>query len=441
MTTSRSATDFRAPSAARLVVVTVLVGLGAGVGGMSLALLLHAVQHLAFGYSLDAVVSRESFLEGVTAASPMRRLIVLTLAGVIAGAGWWCVYRFGKPLVSIRRAIAADDPRMPVVSTLAHTLLQIITVAMGSPLGREVAPREIAALWSGWLAHFAGLTPAQARVMVACGAGAGLAAVYNVPLGGAVFVLEVLLVTFEWPIAVAAFATSAIAALVSWVGLGDARQYQLPVLTLNAQIVAFAVVTGPLFGVAAWGFVKATSAARAAAPRGNALPGLVLLNFIVIGVLSMSFPQLVGNGKGAAGLSFGDEITLGLAGILLVLKVLVELSTLRAGAEGGLLTPGLTNGALLGVILGSVWNAFWPGTPLAAFAIMGAASFLGASMQMPLTAIVLMIEFTHFSQDFLIPAALGIAGAVCAYRAVEARMSRPALPQNAPASGVDGIVP
>ncbi len=428
-------------SASRFIVVTVLVGVGAGIGGMLLALLLHAIQHIAFGYSLDAVISRESFLEGVTAAPPERRLVVLTVCGLVAGIGWWCVYRFGKPLVSIRKAVKSDDPRMPVISTLAHTVLQIVTVAMGSPLGREVAPREIGSLWAGWLAHYAGLTPAQSRIMVACGAGAGLAAVYNVPLGGAVFVLEVLLGTFEWSIVAAAFATSAIGALVAWVCLGDEHQYRLPALAFNAQIVVWAVVTGPLFGVAAWVFVRLTSAARNAAPRGNALPVLALINFAMIGALAMYFPQLVGNGKGPAGLSFDNQMTLGLAAVLLVLKVMVEVSTLRAGAEGGLLTPGLTNGALLAVILGSVWNVLWPGTSLGAFAVVGAAAFLGASMQMPLTAIVLMIEFTRFSQDFLIPAALGIAGSTVAYRAVESYAARAVARPEQPANGVDGITP
>jgi H+/Cl- antiporter ClcA len=413
--------------AVKLIVVTALVGLGAGLGGMSLALLLHAIQHVAFGYSLDELTGGESFLIGISAAPPERRFIVLALCGVIAGAGWWCVYRFGKPLVSIRQAIDADDPRMPPGTTLAHTLLQIVTVAMGSPLGREVAPREIGSLWAGWLAHYAGLTPAQARVMVACGAGAGLAAVYNVPLGGAVFVLEVLLCTFDATIIAAAFATSAIGAIVAWIGLGDAQQYRLPAFTLNAQLIVWAVIMGPVFGAAARHFVKLTSAARKKAPRGRMLPLLSILNFAMIGVLVIYFPQLAGNGKGPAGLSFDDSVNFALAGVLLALRVTIVVTSLRAGAQGGLLTPGLANGALLGVVLGSAWNGFWPGTPPGAFAVVGAAAFLGASMQMPLTALVLMIEFTRFNHDFLIPTALAMTGATLTYRVLaQARVAEPA---------------
>src|SRR5262249_50468401 len=165
---------------------------------MLLGLLLHFVQHLAYGYSLDAVVSNESFLQGVTAAPPFRRVAALTLCGAVAGIGWWAVYRFGKPLVSIKAAVGkgVPRPRMPALATTAHVLLQIVTVALGSPLGREVAPREMAALLATWLGSRAGLAAEEKRMLIACGAGAGLAAVYNVPLGGAVFILEVLLGTF-----------------------------------------------------------------------------------------------------------------------------------------------------------------------------------------------------------------------------------------------------
>ena len=398
------------------VSVTLLTGIGAGFGGMLLALLLHWIQHVAFGYSLTHVISSESFLQGVTAAAPERRVLVLVVCGLVAGLGWWTLYRFGQPLVSIKKAVKSDDPRMPVLSTVVHALLQIVTVALGSPLGREVAPREIGSVWAGWLSHRAGLSVAESRIMVACGAGAGLAAVYNVPLGGAVFVLEVLLGTFGWAALVPAVATSAIAAVVAWIGLGNEHQYQVQQLALSMPLVAWSAICGPVFGVAAWGFVWLTTRARAHAPKDWRLPVLSLLNFAIIGALAVYFPQLLGNGKGPAGLSFNSELTIGLAAMLLVLKVAITAGSLRAGAEGGLLTPGLANGALLAIVLGGVWNLIWPGTSTGAFAIVGAAAFLAASMQMPLTAIVLVLEFTRVSHDFLIPVLLAVAGSVSTFK-------------------------
>ncbi|WP_449184580.1 chloride channel protein [Trinickia sp. YCB016] len=411
-----------------LIAVTLLTGVGAGLGGMLLALLLHWIQHIAYGFSVDHVISSESFLQGVSAAAPQRRLMALTVCGSVAGAGWWALYRFGRPLVSIKKAVKADDPRMPVVSTTVHALLQIVTVALGSPLGREVAPREIGSMWAGWVSHRAGLSAAESRIMVACGAGAGLAAVYNVPLGGAIFVLEVLLGTFGWPALVPAIVTSAVAAVVAWVGLGNEHQYRVAQLAVSSPLFVWSLLCGPVFGAAAWGFTKLMTRARANAPKDWRLPLLSLINFAVIGVLAMHFPQLPGNGKGPASLAFDSNLTIGLAAALLILKVAICASSLRAGAEGGLLTPGLANGALLAIVLGGLWNLVWPGTSQGAFAIVGAAGFLAASMQMPLTAIVLLMEFTRVSHDFLIPIGLAVAGSVSTFKLLsEGRVSLAAM--------------
>src|SRR5947209_6992339 len=294
--------EARAPNAAEtrwmtLGIVTVMVGIGSGLGGMAFGLLLRLVQHLAYGYSIHSVISRESFLQGVSASSPVRRLLVLSVCGVVAGAGWWAVYRFGSSLVSVSKAVGANGPRMPFLTTVSHDLLQIVTVALGSPLGREVAPRELGAVLATWLSSRAALSPENSRTMIACGAGAGLAAVYNVPLAGALFTLEVLLRTFILSALIPAIATCVIATLVAWIGLGDQAVYALPSLAISQSLVIWSIVTGPLFGFAAFWFVRATQAARAHAPRGWHLPLWCVAVFPVIGLLSMSFPQLLGNGR------------------------------------------------------------------------------------------------------------------------------------------------
>ncbi len=404
-------------SIARLALVTVLTGVGAGVGGMLLALLLHAIQHVAYGYSLDSLVDAETFLQGVSAASPLRRVVVMVACGVVAGFGWWAVRRFGRPLVSISQALASPDARMPMGSTLAHAVLQIVTVALGSPLGREVAPREVGAVIGGWFSSMAALSPRETRLMIACGAGAGLAAVYNVPLGGAVFVLEVLLGTFNISMVVMALTASVIAALVARIGLGDESQYVIPAFASSASLVGWAIVAGPVLGVAAYGFKWITEKARHLAPHaGWQMPVLNVLNFSAIGLLAIYFPQLLGNGKSAVQLGFDSHLTLGLAAALLVLKVVITTSTLRVGAHGGLLTPGLAVGALVGIVLGGAWSLTGTHVPSGAFALVGATAFLASSMNMPATAIVLIAEFTHVGDGMLVPIVVAVAGSVCANR-------------------------
>lgn len=394
-------------------------GLFAGVAGMALALLLHAIQHIAFGYSLNAVIGPVSFLEGVQNAPPMRRLIVLLTCGVIAGLGWWVVYRFGRPLVAIRKAVASPELEMPAIATLGHALLQIITVALGSPLGREVAPREVGALFGGWVGRKLGLSLEQVQILIACGAGAGLAAVYNVPFAGALFVMEVLLVTFNTQVAAAALFTSAIAAYVAWLGLGDASQYVLPPLQVSVSLVIWAVICGPIFGIAGLHYGYLAAWARKAAPRRWQIILSCIGAFGILGLMSLAFPQLPGNGKGPIQLGLNGSIPTLLAIALLVLKLFVTTLCLRAGAEGGLLTPGMTIGALLAIVLGSIWNMLgFNVIAMGAFALIGASAFLSVSMNMPLTAIALAFGFTGANHDFYIPILIAVSLATATVRGI-----------------------
>jgi H+/Cl- antiporter ClcA len=401
----------RQPRRLILVLVTFATGVASGLGGMMLALLLRLVQHIAYGHGLHAIVGRVSFLHSVTAASDLRRFLALCSCGAVAGGGWWLLYRFGAPLVSIRQAVK-NGGRMPFWATLTHAILQIVTVGLGSPLGREVAPRELGAAMATKLSARANLTPECTRIMIACGAGAGLAAVYNVPLGGTLFTLEVLLGTFSLPSSIAALATCVIATLVAWLGLGHGLQYSVPPLAISPSMIVWSLLAGPVLGAAAYLFVRVTEAARARAAKDWRLAVWCSLVFPLIGLLAIPFPQLLGNGKGLAQAGFDNEVGLALAVTLLLFRVVVLVASLRAGAEGGLLTPGLSIGALLGIILGSFWNHIWPTQSLAGFAIIGGAAFLASSMKMPLTAIVLTVELTGIGHEFLVPLSLAVAGSI-----------------------------
>lgn len=402
----------------RLIAV-VLTGILAGLAGMVLALILHAIQHLAFGYSAGQIVGSVSFLQGITESSWPRRIAAIVAGGVVAGFGWWLLGRYGQKRISIAAAVANPSVPMPAGTTTIHALLQIVTVALGSPLGREVAPREMGALGAGMVARKLGLLEDETRTLIACGAGAGLAAVYNVPLAGALFSLEVMLLSFSWEKTLAAIMTSAIAAWTATLGLGDESQYHFVSSTLPHSFLWWAILAGPILGTGAWLFRKATSAARSRVRSNWQMPVFCLLGFSLLAILSLYFPELPGNGKGPMQLALSDGLPLSMVAILLVLKMVVILAVLRGGAEGGLLTPGLAVGGLVSLLLCALWQLGFPGGDKSSFALVGAAAFLAASMQMPLTAVVLVMEFTHMDHSYLAPALLCAAGAFLTCRILD----------------------
>jgi H+/Cl- antiporter ClcA len=252
--------------------------------------------------------------------------------------------------------------------------------------------------------------------MVACGAGAGLAAVYNVPLSGTLFVLEVLLGTFTTSAAIPALLTSVIAATVAWIGLGNDAQYTAPTFQLSHALMAWSILIGPVFGFSAYGFSRLLNGARMRAPRDWRLIPECILAFLLIGLAAIFYPQLLGNGKGPIQLGFNDAVSIPLASIIVALKMLAMMACLRAGSRGGLLTPGMSIGAMLAIALGGMWNHFFPAVPLSAYAMVGAAAFLAASMRMPITAVVLAVELTRANHDYLFPVLFAVAGSSAALR-------------------------
>jgi H+/Cl- antiporter ClcA len=141
--------------------------------------------------------------------------------------------------------------------------------------------------------------------------------------------------------------------------------------------------------------------------------------FLALGVLGIWYPQLFGNGKDMA-----HEAFLGLGGIgllfaLFALKPLVTALTLGAGAAGGVFTPFLATGAVLGGFLGVVWTHFWHGTPMGAFALVGAAAMIGAVMQAPLAGLVLVLELTHSGFALAIPMVAAVTIATVVVRQID----------------------
>jgi len=141
----------------------------------------------------------------------------------------------------------------------------------------------------------------------------------------------------------------------------------------------------------------------------------------LLGVVSIRLPQLRGNGKEIPQLAFTNQVAPALLLILLVLKPAATVLCMRTGAPGGLFTPPLTVGALLGGVLGHAWSWLWPGIPPGLFAVLGAAAVLAATTQSNVSTVVLMMELTGRDRSFILPLLLVVATAALVARTIEPR--------------------
>ena len=380
-------------------VALVLTGVATGLLGDLLMGILGLAERVAFHYRSG------SYQNAVAASSDLRRVGSLVAAGVIGAAGWYVLHRYlRRERAEIDEALWSGDGTLDVRRSFLTSVLSEIVVGLGASIGREAAPKLMGGVSGSVVSRWFKLSTAQRKLLVACGGGAGLAAVYNVPLGGAVFAAEILYGSFTVPIILPALACSFIATMVAWLGLPNGPTYaDIPSFHFSGSLMVWSVPAGFIIGILAVLYVRLFGWTSHHRVSGASILWIMPLAFTVVGVLGIWYPQLFGNGKDMAHQAFLGVGGVGLLFTLFALKPLVTVVTLGSGASGGLFTPFLSTGAMLGAFLGVVWTHLWPGTPVGAFALVGAAAMVGASMQAPLTGLVLVLELTHSGFDIVVP--------------------------------------
>lgn len=379
------------PYKLRIVLAACLLGLVSGFAGIILHDLLEFVEGLVFGHSEH----ESSFLtDGVP---PYRIGINLLIVGLTSTLVWYFLQRKGK-LLSIKGQMKEEDSRLALHfwRQLFHSSWQIVAVGGGAPIGKEGAPREIGALLAGRLAKGFGLPLADRVFLIACGAGAGLAAVYQVPLTSVFFIFETLGIAFSLKrFFLAGISTYVAAYTAGWV-ISDHALYKLPVTTWSLQVLWLLPILVLVLTPLAYGFARLTKQATAHRIKDKLILLTLPLAFLFLAGLAQKFPHLLGNGRMVA-----QEVINGIswktAFLLFVLKALVVLLTLWAGAYGGTLTPSFALGMAGAALFTLTFGLESPSTIL----LIGAVCFLTVTLKAPFSATGLVIGFTGQGLDAL----------------------------------------
>ena len=367
----------------KLWAALIITGIIGGMVGIVLTEIMHAIQHLAYGYGSDGLYI--SFREGVSQASPARRIGVMVFCGAVVGLGWWLLKRHGRPQPSIKAVVKNPLAGFPFFETAAFASVGV---------------------------NRFGLSEDDVRLVIACASGAGLAAVYNVPLASTLFILEAMLGMWTQQAVAAALLTSVIATAVARIGLGDVQQYHPANLSINTSLLWFSAIIGPILGATAV-FFQRTAQKFPLIKRDNVkIIPLAVCMFALIGVISIWFPEILGNGKAGNQLTFGGLTDWQHSLELTAVKWLVVLMALAVGAYGGLITPSMMLGSTIAFAAATAWNSVFPEMSSESAAIVDAAVFLGVFLKMPLTAIAFILELTYAPVALLMPLCTGMAGAV-----------------------------
>lgn len=384
-----------------LLLLAVLVGMGAGAGVVLFRTLIHAMHGLMFG---EVSSSLSTWGHWTIALIPL-------LGGVLVGLLRWRMQDFGPGLAKLMEVVQGSRDVL-LLNPVTKMVAASISLGSGASLGPEGPSVEIGAYFSLLLGQALKVSQERRRLLLSAGAAAGLAAGFNAPIAGVFFALEVISrTTFAASTASVLLLSAVVSAWIAQIGLGSQPAFALPAyevrslmelplylgLGLLASVVSLLYVRSLKFSQRCFqGEIAGLHwIANIPQPLHPVIAGLCL------GIVALWLPQILGVGYETVESMLQDvQFPLHLVIALLVVKLLMTALSFGSGFVGGVFAPALFLGASLGSVYSKVLAIALPmlhdymASP-PAYAMVGMAAVLAASVRAPLTAILLLFELTR----------------------------------------------
>ena len=295
-----------------------------------------------------------------------------------------------------------------------------VSLASGLVLGREGPTVQMGGALGDALSRWMKVTGPDRMVLIAAGAGAGLAAAFNAPLSGLVFVLEEVQRDFRPAVFGSAFVAAAVADIVARFASGQMPVFHVPACAAPPlQSIPLFIVLGAVAGVVGVLYCRSLIGALNVVKRCGSSQKMLFAAAMgaVVGVLGFYHPDLVGGGHHLAERVLTADMALRVIPVVLLARIGLSVFCYSTGAPGGIFAPLLGMGALTGLAVGLIAHRAAPGVAPepAAFAVAGMAAMFTAIVRAPLTGIVLIVEMTG-SYSLMLPLLLSC---FCAYAVAE----------------------
>ncbi len=335
-------------------------------------------------------------------------LLVPTLGGAAAGV----ILVFGQRLTRAQsstdymEAIVIGNGDVPTRASLVKSAAALFSIGSGGSIGREGPMVQLAAVVASRLGKWRKFTPPQLRLLVACGAAAGIASAYNAPIAGSFFVAEIILGTIAME-SLGPLVVSAVAATLTVQVLTAAHVlYKVPAFSqVSVWEMPGYIGLGLLMGVLAPVFLLSLKhAEKLFVSLGLPLIARLALGGLAVGAIAINVPQVCGNGYSVVvEIVNGKILWTSILG-LFACKWLATMASFGSGAPGGVFTPSLFMGAGAGLLFGTALNHFWPlgAQDPRAFALVAMGAFLSAASHAPIMAVIMLFEMT-LSYDIILP--------------------------------------
>src|SRR5579862_5711173 len=410
----------------RLSLIAVLVGLITGFGAVLFRALIGFIHNVAFLGSFTIAYDASVF----TPPSPWGAFVILVpvIGGVFVT---FLITNFapearGHGVPEVMDAIYYKDGLIRPVVALIKSLASALSIGTGAAVGREGPIIQIGSALGSSLGQIIHMAPWQRITLVAAGAGAGIAATFNTPIGGVMFAIELMMPELSartfLPVALA----TGTATFVGRIFFGIHPAFAIPSELLTSEhpatfaaLILFALLGG-LIGLAATAFIRGLSFAEdvfehIANPYVRHVIGMLGLG-VLIYVLFRTAGHYYVEGVGystiqailSGGLSFPALLVL-----LFVAKLCATSTSLGSGSSGGIFSPSLFMGATIGGAFGALVNSVHPveGVSVATAAIIGMAAMVGGGTGAAMTAVTMIFEMTR-DYDLVMPSIVAVALAI-----------------------------
>lgn len=337
--------------------------------------------------------------------------VMVALAAAATAFAAFLVRRFspeasGSGIPHVEAVLHGTAPPTTLRLVVVKFVGGILAIASGLALGREGPTVQMGASISQFIANLFRRNESDARILLAAGAGAGLATAFNAPIAGSVFVLEELLRRFDTRITIATLGTSAAAIAVARVILGVQPDFALATLPYSEfSVVPTYLVLGLLIGVVGVAYNRAIIGTLAAANSMKRVPVEARAAMIGAGVAVLAWfaPSWVGGGDPITQQALNARTAIAILPLFFAVRFALGAISYAAGTPGGLFAPLLVLGAQAGLYFGYFATRWFPvaGTDPAAYAVTGMAAFFTAVVRCPVTGIILVIELTASDTQLL----------------------------------------
>ena len=320
-----------------------------------------------------------------------------------------------KGVIEVIKAVSMRNGHIPLSTTLFHFFAPAICIGTGGTVGPEAPAAQSGAGAVSAVGQLFGLSESRLRIFTAAGAGAAIAGVFNTPLAGVFFAIEVVLLNDLRPVALTAFLLSSVSAsAISRTFLGSQPKFQFGALELGPYThFVFYLLLGLGAGLLSIAFIRANEIGQARFKQLyqhiSPLWGMLFVG-LLMGIAGYFRPEIIGIGYKSISNILSHNYTPALVAMLFLLKFLLVILILRSGGFGGLFAPAIFMGACYGYLF-AVGLSHLFNLPLdtTAYTLVGMGAMLAGVNSVPITAIMILFEMTN-SYNFILPLMLGVVG-------------------------------